>query len=384
MLTTVLRECCQIYTKLPSAATSTIDGVHCFRRSGANVITICPRLCDGTLAAYICSGDVQLIVRDAAHRPLRVQVQLIKNSDGNIALRYALDDVRSQLTLTMELCVRACGVTLVDTCVRAAPFDARTAGRLCGQHVLTDAAFRIAIHPAGTHLVASNPLWDTLSVYELPDMKLSATLGSCGSGPGEFNSIGDMCFTDVGTLLVVDFGNNRVQHWTLGGSSIATLAIKSPHCVASRGTTIVVGTASGMRFPLLERRDWGRQLRILQTHSIAAVAFANSVTLAISISDLKTVGLYTMRGELLKQLSVDISSNSLVTCADGCLLVSDFSKGRIRVFAPDGAELTSSPFAAHTFRPNPVSIALRGEHVYVLEITLNPMKLLERKLLVFE
>ena len=56
---TALRGCCRIYTELPSAATSIVggDGTRFFRRSGiANAITICPRLRDGTHAAYIYPG----------------------------------------------------------------------------------------------------------------------------------------------------------------------------------------------------------------------------------------------------------------------------------------------------------------------------------------
>ena len=87
---TVLRECCQIYAKLPSTAMSTIggSGVRRFRQSGAaNVITICPRLHDGALAVYIYPDDVRLVVSDGTtHKPLRVQVQLSIGRDGNTTI----------------------------------------------------------------------------------------------------------------------------------------------------------------------------------------------------------------------------------------------------------------------------------------------------------
>ena len=57
----------------------------------------------------------------------------------------------------------------------------------------------------------------------------------------------------------------------------------------------------------------------------------------------------------------------IAVCADGCLLVSDRSRSRMHVFAPDGTEITTAPFAAYRFQSHPVSIALWGERVYVLE-----------------
>ena len=120
---TALRECCQIYTNLPIAAMCTISGsgARRFRRSGAaNVITICPRLHDGALAVYIYPDDVRLVASDGTtHKPLRVQVQLSIGKDGNITLQYALGDDWDQfLAAELRVCVRVCGVLLVDVYVR--------------------------------------------------------------------------------------------------------------------------------------------------------------------------------------------------------------------------------------------------------------------------
>ena len=383
---TALYECCQIYAKLPCAEMSVIggDGARYFYQpSTANVLTICPRLHDGTRAAYVCPDDVQLVVSDATHRLLRAQVQPSMGSDGNITLRFTLDENCNSPAL--RVCVRVCGVLLADVWVQAA-FDARTAGRRCGQHTLPHSshdsyifyAVTMAIHPAGTHLVTST-FQKELAVYGLPDMNLLATIGSKGNG-GPVNLKQPICFTDAGTLLVLDYYNKRVQHWALEGSSIASYAMQTPPViVASRGNLFAVGTESGVRVCLLESgvvlHEWSGANRI------HAVAFVDAETLAVSISSRDigqsrgTVGLYTLDGRLLKLLANNIAlhghaSHSLATRADGCLLVSDYNyfSERIRVFAPDGIELTTSPLALQRFQSYLRSIAFCGGRVYVLEV----------------
>ena len=369
-----LRECCRIYTELPSVVTSVVggDGTRCFRQlSIPNIITICPRLRDGMPVAYICPDDVQLIVSDTAHKPVRAQMQLDMSIGGYIALQYTLDDNCDQLALAkLRVCVRICGVLIIDVCVRAAAFNGQTAGHLCGQYTLDRKEYgSIAIRAVGTHLhlVISDPENDILNVYELPDMKLLATLGSSGNGPNNLSTPLGLCFTDANTLLIADFGNDRVQHWTTEGRHIATFATSIyPICVASRGEVVAVGTSSGVCVYSLES---GAMLHTWPNmDQICTVAFAeNATTLMVSNHTQMTVGLFTLDGRLLKHISAGNYYGDVVACADGGLLVAECSRSRIHVFAPNGTEITTAPFAAHRFQSHPVSFALWGERVYVLE-----------------
>ena len=102
-------------------------------------------------------------------------------------------------------------------------------------------------------------------------------------------------------------------------------------------------------------------------HKKKAVAFVDVNTLAVSNYTQKTLGLYTLSGTLIKQLATNIFTIGLAVCADGCVLSSDFKKSRIRVFAPDGTELKTSPLATHIFQEHPGLIALSGERAYVFE-----------------
>ena len=362
-LQTMLSAYCRVFARLPSAATSTIggDGARYFRRPGTvNLITIYLRLRDGTRAACIRPDDVQLVAFDADHKPVRARVQLIIAGGSEITLQYTLDGHDCQLMpANLRVCVRACGVSLMNARVHAAAFDGRTAGRLCGKYVLAGTADHTAIHPAGTHLVVSSMLDTVSNVYKLPGMNLTA-----GNSPNNSGLVLGLCFTAAGTLLVA-LHNDQVQHWTLEGQSIASYAIRAPCCVASCNNIVAVGTHGGVHVCSLENgvvlHAW------LRSCWIHAVVFTDAEILVVSDCTRNVIELHAPDGRFLKQLAANIISASLAARADGCLLVSDYFRNRIRVFAPDGAELTTSPFSVHTFPSHPRSISLCGARAYVLE-----------------
>jgi hypothetical protein len=238
----------------------------------------------------------------------------------------------------------------------------------------------MAIHPAGTHLAAvTNSEHDEhggldmysrhrLDVYELPAMNLLATLDllsdSLSGSRATRLSLSGLCFTDAGTLLVADYENDHVQHLTLGGLNIASYTVCDPICVASRGDIMAIGTNGGVYVCALKS---GAMQSLNSNCNIQAIAFADKDTLAVANYTKRTVSLYTLTGKLIKHLARAIYSYGLAMCADGCLLASDYILKRIRVFAPDGTELTTSPLATHIFQTHPRSIALSGERVYALE-----------------
>ena len=103
---------------------------------------------------------------------------------------------------------------------------------------------------------------------------------------------------------------------------------------------------------------------------IDAIAFVDASTLAIYDNTKRNVSLCTLDGKLVKQLITGINLLSLAISADGCLVALDVpdyrtKKTRARVFAPNGAELTTSALLP-TANILQQSIAIRGVHAYVL------------------
>jgi len=56
-----------------------------------------------------------------------------------------------------------------------------------------------------------------LTVYRTEDGVLLRTFGGHGSGPGQFDRIGNLCMTARDTVVVSEEGNKRIQEVTLAG-----------------------------------------------------------------------------------------------------------------------------------------------------------------------
>jgi hypothetical protein len=82
----------------------------------------------------------------------------------------------------------------------------------------------------------------------------------------------------------------------------------------------------------------------------------------------KTVGLYTLKGTMIRHVASDLMALGLAVSADGCLLVSDYNRKCVRVFSTtDGHELGTAPFSAYAFETPPLSIGLYLDRAYVFE-----------------
>jgi hypothetical protein len=370
-LVAVLHHACRnIRRELPCARTSIVsgvDGMHCFRKGDVKVIVVCPRLHNGARAPCIDLTDVRLTVTDAsAAKPVRVRVQAqLDVRDGSIQLQFEFE-ASVQLFVLEKLCVRVhvCGALLTQ-------FHGRTSAKLCSQHVVKSESYFMAICPDGTRLAVSSPSKNTVSLYALPDMQFLSTFDRT-----ELHSPLGLCFSDDRTLLIADHRNDRVQRWALDGAQLASYAAQSPRCVASRDDTLVIGCSQGVRVLSLKSgvvlHDWKDE------SFIAAVAVVNATTLAVAIREVirvdagyvhGAVGLYALDGTLFMHVARDISSFGLATCANDCLLVSDYNQGRIHVFSLDGRKL-DVPLAECRFKDEPWSIAVSKECVYVLELSL--------------
>ena len=396
-LLTALNTACYIYDELPSVVTSTVSGTgvrffntasplgavsDCsFQEDTSNVIIVRPRLLSGARVAYVIPEDVCWEVTNVDADSVSVHGQTRLNANGDIALWYMPDDGAEPVPKKLRVCVRVCGVLLVDACVHRA-FSGRASGRShsCHTHAIntnTSSFFFLeqfyggmAIHPTGTHLVVSYQCYDFLRVFALPGLQQVSVLGTSGAGSMELKRPRGLCFTETGTLLVSDHNNARVQHWTLEGSWIASYPVQKPQCVASRGNLLATGSlgTSSVSVFLLESGialfKW-----LTREITVTVLAFVDATTLAVANYTAETIDLCTLDGTLKRQIAVGIWSFAFEVSTDNCLLVEDYSKERIRVFTlEDGALIGTSCIARQIFEGHPCAIALHAENAYVLQI----------------
>jgi hypothetical protein len=363
---------CHIHHSLPCNETSIVtgNGTRFFHTHAANVICICPRLSNGACATYVMIEDVCLAAADACDaRPILVRTQVqVDSGSGNISIAYFIVET-GRLPKEMRLCVYVCGVLLIDVRVHKV-----FGGELCSQHALEPGSVYthydyVAIHPAGTHLAISDCTSHCVCTFALPNFQVVNKLGSRGTGSAGLRGPRGLCFTDIGTLLIADHYNDRVQHWTLHGTCIASYHVLQPWRVAAHSNLVAIGCIGkgGVHIFSLDSDDSDDVISSwLCGSSITAIAFVDATTLAIANYTSETIGLYTLEGALKKQFRTDIISHCLM-CAEDCLLVVDWRQKRVCVFSMDGFQLDASPFAAQLFTIHIHMIALFAERVFVLE-----------------
>ena len=376
-----IRNACLIHNQLPSNKTSSVsgEGLRFFYARAENTIFISPRLPNGTRAAFIMPEDVCLTATNADAQQLRVHVHVhLDSKGGNITIAYTFD---ADVTPTAEIrvAVRVCGVLLVD--VRACKaFSGRTNGRLQRQHALDMFSQQVAIHPSGTHLTVSS--YDCVIVFTLPDFQFYKKLGEKGVGPTGLNFPLGLCFSSTGSLLIADYDNNRVQHWTLDGAWIASYPVLRPYCVAPSGGAVAVGcVGNGVHILSLESgivlSKW------LKGYYISAITTVSATMFAVANNTIQVIDLYTAEGVRKKRLMTNTISFGLTTSADDCfLLVADSGDRKcVHVFTMDD-ELATPSFATHAFEGRVNAVALYAARVYVLEKF--PGRMAHRRICAFE
>ena len=102
----------------------------------------------------------------------------------------------------------------------------------------------LAVSQDGTHLVVSHAD-HTLSVFSLPRGDLLLSFGSKGRGKLQFQWPARLCFSAIGTVLVSDGENHRIQEVTLKGAFVRFIGAGAiggdPSGIAANDEVIVVG-----------------------------------------------------------------------------------------------------------------------------------------------
>ena len=370
-LRTAICNACLVHNQLPSGKTSSVSGkgLRFFYTRAENTIFISPRLANGTRAAFIMLEDVCLTVTNAGAQQLRTRVHVhLDSKSGNIIIAYTFDsDVDVTPKTEIRVAVHVCGVLLADVRVCKA-FSGRTDGRLQSQHAsdtISPIAWQVAIHPAGTHLAVSDD--DCVIVFTLPDFQFYKKLGEKGAGLIELSTPFGLCFTDAGTLLIADCRNNRVQHWTLDGTWIASYLVPRPFCVASNGGVVAVGCV-GDGVHVLSLESGAVLSKWLDGNIIYAIAAVGATMFAVANGTAEAIDLYTVEGVKKKRLMANTISYGLTASADDCFLLVAGGGHRecVHVFTMDD-ELAAPSFTTHAFEGRVNAVALYAERVYVLE-----------------
>lgn len=204
----------------------------------------------------------------------------------------------------------------------------------------------MALSPAEDVLAISNADKGAIEVYSFPAMSLLRILGSSGSRPGHFHTPYKLCFSQAGTLLVVEHENDRVQEVTLTGGHVRYIGertIRSPCAISvSRAGDLVAVTWAG--HVSLFQFDTGALLRSIASSDVTRTFYGVCFTpddLHLAVTRFKgdsVVNFLNLDGETLwSSVRLD-SPNGVAFATNGDLLVCQ-NQHRMAVLSPDGKEV---------------------------------------------
>lgn len=256
-----------------------------------------------------------------------------------------------------------------------------------GRHVRT-----IAVVSQGCYGVAVNNDETVMSVartdsriefLSLPAGKVLRTVGSYGGGSLQFSSPYRLCFNAAGdSVLVADFGNNRVQEITINGEYKRSIAVTDAVTVRcnSDGRLIGVGTARHpYRIEILDY-DTGAVVRSITGQfkgQVDGIAFSpDSSQLAVMSYYHTSVKLLRFDGTFIRDLASEVSSGSgwkdVCFTTSGEIVSTVNGEAMLKVNGGIGSEplhqrviLMDSSKVANTSKFMASTICAAGNRVYV-------------------
>ena len=222
--------------------------------------------------------------------------------------------------------------------------------------------FGVAVSGDGRHMAVTD-IGNRVTLYALPKGTSEKAMGRTGSGPGEFDLPGKLCFTNKtpNTLLVAEFNNKRVQELTLTGDHVRFVGVglltDAVYGIAANDDVIVVGKHScttNQRIIVFHSAsgeimrsfgDYGDEpgqvmwkcngLRITPDGEHILVAHRNE-------SDFGMVSMFTLAGEFVKCICMGakqrISDVQLVPSSPDTVLVSDGLTNAVYVYSWESGE----------------------------------------------
>jgi len=232
-----------------------------------------------------------------------------------------------------------------------------------------------------------------ITVYSTVDGAETVSFGGRGAGPGQFNlgqfnMSSKLCITPRDTLLVADFGNQRVQEVTFSGVHIGDIGagvFGEGICGIACNDELIVVTKYGGFTPnrvLVFNYSTGELLRQFAAHGSGdgqigrstGVRFTpdNQHIIVVDTYDNNRLSTFTVDGVFVKHIGVGVLGGGpcdVDFTADGCIIVADCRNHRVCIFAADGA-MTSSWGSKGTSDGQfeyPTALAVSGGKLLVLD-----------------
>jgi len=246
----------------------------------------------------------------------------------------------------------------------------------------------LAVTRDGSQLAVSNASTNMITVYDTASGSETATFGGAGPGPGQFYYQMRLCITPRDTLLVADFGNQRVQEVTMAGVHIRYIGVgvfEDRICGIACNDEHVVVTKYGSATPnrvLVFNYSTGELLRQFaalgsgdgQIEHSTGVRFTpdNRHIIVVDTYSNNRLSMFTVDGVFVKHVGVGVLGGSWCDVdftADGRIIVADYQNHRVCIFAADGV-MTSSWGSKGTSDGQfecPTALAVSGDKVFVLD-----------------
>ena len=267
--------------------------------------------------------------------------------------------------------------------------------RLVGRHIRTLAIagdgnkYGMVVTPDGCYMAVSFINEHKLRVYRIEAngaLTLLHTFGGYGAGPKQFLYATNMCLAPNGTLLVCDFGNNRLQELTGLGEAepahVRDINIARAATIAVHGDMVAFGTfdapvvllsyASGAIIRTFGSHGTGRGnigaqpggLRFTLDGVYILVAEGTNKRLSkFRVSDGAFVDFYC-------EGQVSNGFKDVEIAPSGEVIVADESAHRVCVFSSDGRTLLrtwGTEGTADGQFSHPTALALAGSKLFVLD-----------------
>jgi len=253
----------------------------------------------------------------------------------------------------------------------------------------------LAVARDGSQLAVSNLGTHVITVYDTVSGAETVSFGGRGTGPGQFNQPSKLCITPRDTLLVADFGNQRVQEVTFSGVYIRDIGVgvfeDRIWGIACNDEHVAVTKFSGTspNRVVVFNYATGELLRQFAAHGSGdgqigqystGVRFTpdNQHIIVVDTYNNNRLSMFTVDGVWVKHIGVgvlggggmryvDLGDVDFTT--DGGIIVADYGNHRVCVFAADGV-MTSSWGAEGTSDGQfkyPTALAVSGGKLFALD-----------------
>jgi len=366
---------------------ATGSGLTWFSRIAPNVFSVVCKDGDGLPAFWVTAADVFLRVSTTLEGNLAGHLESVEVIEpGKLQLTYAVDD---EGVVEIVLSVSVCGVP-----VAGGPWLARSGCFAMGVHVATLPLAHavgsrvLAFSTDGSLMVVLNKFTDhNLSVHRASDCSLIRFIGSRGTAPGCFLYLSGLCVTANDTLLVAEFGNQRIQEVTLEGTHVkfvvggglSNLALLAMHNDVVAAGMLDEGTRSTcVRLFSYTSGALLSQCGVPPCHEVFFPASGLHFTpdgKHLYVGDLLhgRLALVTVEGAFVRFIGMGVlgaGEKSITLTCTGDVVVADLYRHRMCVFSGDDGTMLrtwGTPGLNDGQFAKPRLLAVNGSRLYVLD-----------------